>query len=77
MRHYQIHVTAKKGIFDPAGTTAQHALENLGYDGVRGVKIGKLIELAADDSVTADEVAQMCARLLANPVIEDFDIKEA
>ena len=74
MKHYEIHVTGKQGIHDPAGENSLHALGNLGYEGVTGVRIGKFIQLTAEDSVTEDEVREMCQRLLANPVIEDFAV---
>jgi phosphoribosylformylglycinamidine synthase len=77
MKKYNIYVTAKQGIFDPAGAQSKHALDNLGYDGVGGVKIGKFIELEVSDDTPVDQVAQMCDRLLANPVIEDYRIEEA
>jgi phosphoribosylformylglycinamidine synthase len=76
MKNYQIYVTAKQGIFDPAGATAQNALANLGYKGVENVKIGKFIEISAADNVDLDTVTEMCQKLLANPIIEDFSIEE-
>jgi phosphoribosylformylglycinamidine synthase len=77
MKSYHVYVTAKQGIFDPAGATAQSALANLGYEGVERVKIGKFIELSTADDVDLATVTQMCEKLLANPIIEDFSIKEA
>ena len=73
MARYEIFVTYKKGIFDPPGATAERALQNLGYEGVESVRIGKYIQIAAD----ADEatVREMCDKLLANPVIEDYRIE--
>ena len=76
MKHFQIHVTGKEGIHDPAGENSLHALANLGYEGVSGVRIGKFIQLTAEDSVDEDQVVEMCRRLLANPVIEDFAVTE-
>lgn len=76
MRSYKVYVTGKAGIFDPAGETSKTALENLGYQGVESVRIGKYIELTAADEVTPQQVEQMCERLLANPVIEDFTVCE-
>ncbi|MCL1799718.1 MAG: phosphoribosylformylglycinamidine synthase subunit PurS [Eggerthellaceae bacterium] len=75
MKRYEIFITAKEGIFDPAGETSKNALLNLGYDGVEGVRIGKFVELDVDDTVTPAQVGEMCEKLLANPVIEDFEIK--
>ena len=75
MRHYKIFVTGKAGIFDPPGATAMRALANLGYDGVEDVKIGKYIELSG--VVDEATVREMCEKLLANPVIEDYRIELA
>ena len=75
MARYEIYVTYKKGIFDPPGATARRALDNLGFEGVKDVKIGKYIQLDADTS--ADKVREMCEKLLANPVIEDYRIEMA
>jgi phosphoribosylformylglycinamidine synthase subunit PurS len=73
MARYEIYVTYKQGIFDPPGATAERALANLGYEGVESVKIGKFIRMEADADLAA--VTEMCAKLLANPVIEDFRIE--
>ena len=73
MKRYHVYVTSKKGIFDPPGEAAKHALDNLGYKDVADVKIGKFIEIEGDmDEAT---VEQMCSQLLANPIIEDFRIE--
>lgn len=72
MARYEVYVTYKQGIFDPPGATAERALANLGYEGVESVKIGKYIQIEADADIEA--VREMCGRLLANPVIEDFRI---
>jgi phosphoribosylformylglycinamidine synthase subunit PurS len=74
MASYEIFVTYKKGIFDPPGATASAALKNLGYQQVEGVKIGKYIQLDVADGTPEREVAEMCDKLLANPVIEDYRI---
>ena len=73
MARYEIYVTYKKGIFDPPGATAQRALVNLGYTGVESVKIGKFIRLDADADLAT--VSEMCQKLLANPVIEEYRIE--
>lgn len=72
MARYEVYVTYKQGIFDPPGATAERALSNLGYEGVNSVKIGKYIQIDADADLTT--VREMCDRLLANPVIEDYRI---
>lgn len=73
MARYEIYVTYKPGIFDPPGATAERALVNLGYEGVHEVKIGKYIRLDADADL--ETVSEMCQKLLANPVIEDYRIE--
>ena len=75
MASYEIFVTYKKGIFDPPGATAERALANLGYSEVESVKIGKYIRLqVADGDDELARVREMCDKLLANPVIEDYRI---
>jgi phosphoribosylformylglycinamidine synthase len=77
MARYEIFVTYKKGIFDPPGATAARALESLGYSEVESVKIGKYIRLeVADGADELTRVREMCDKLLANPVIEDYCIVE-
>jgi phosphoribosylformylglycinamidine synthase PurS subunit len=74
----KIYITYKKGILDPQGTTVAKALSALNYDNVGSVRIGKYIqmELAENDSGRVEEqVAEMCQRLLANPVIEDYSFE--
>ena len=74
----QIHVTFKEGVLDPQGKTVHHALNDLGYNEVLDVHIGKYLEIKLD-SVSEEEaqirVQEMCERLLANTVIESFRIK--
>ena len=67
----------KNGVLDPQGKAIGHALESLGFEGVGEVRQGKVIEMelaSADRSAAEAEVAQMCQRLLANTVIENFTI---
>ena len=76
-----VHVMLKNGLLDPQGKAIGHALEALGFEGVGEVRQGKIIELelvTSDKSAAEAEVRQMCQRLLANTVIENFtiDIKE-
>ena len=71
----------KNGVLDPQGKAIGHALEALGFEGVGEVRQGKIIEVelvTSDKSAAEAEVRQMCQRLLANTVIENFtiDIKE-
>jgi phosphoribosylformylglycinamidine synthase PurS subunit len=79
MPSFEVHVEVshRPGIADPAGATVERALPALGYTNVRDVKIGKTIRLvvdAADEATARREVDEMCARLLANPVIESYEI---
>jgi phosphoribosylformylglycinamidine synthase len=72
----KIHITLKNGILDPQGKTIQHGLEMLGFTGLREVRTGKLIEFffAGMSREQAQQVtAEACKKLLANPVIEDYD----
>ncbi len=77
MARFEIYVTYRKGIFDPPGATAERALQNLGYAEVEQVKIGKYIQLEVADGTPEARVREMCDRLLANPVIEDYRIETA
>lgn len=73
-----VSVTRRADIADPEGTTVERALHDLGYGGVAEVRVDKLItmEVAGDDPVAIQaEVRAMCERLLANPVMEDFEIQ--
>ncbi len=74
----RVHVRLKDGVLDPQGKAIGHALAGLGFDGVGEVRQGKLIEidLAESDAAAARaKVSEMCAKLLANPVIETYSIE--
>lgn len=71
----RITVTLRKSILDPQGKAVQHGIHSLGYESVEDVRIGKFIELAvnAKNKTEAEEVTRdVCKKLLANPVMEDF-----
>ena len=73
----RVEVTHRPGIADPAGATVERALPALGYTNVTQVHIGKVIRLvvdAADANAARAEVEEMCERLLANPVIESYEV---
>lgn len=75
---FLVSISRKDGLADPEGATTARALRDLGYHDVGEVHFGRtiLLELADDDLETArDRVDEMCRRLLANPVIEDFTIE--
>lgn len=72
-----VEVMLKPGIADPQGQTIERALPALGFDGVSGVRVGKRITLevdATDEDTARAKVEQMCERLLANPVIESYEV---
>ena len=74
----QVIVTLKPSVLDPQGEAVQHALGSLGYDGVRSVRVGKRIELDLDDGDAAEaekRIGEMADQLLANPVIERYEVK--
>jgi phosphoribosylformylglycinamidine synthase len=71
-----VDVTLKPEILDPQGQAIQSALGRLGYSGVTGVRQGKHFELELDPSVDDATVARIAETLLANPVIEDFTIRQ-
>ena len=73
----RVYVTPKQGILDPQGAAVERSLPNLGFEGVSGVRIGKIIDLAVEgDGLTTEavraQVDDMCRKLLANPIIEDY-----
>jgi len=72
----RVFVTLKNGVLDPQGKAIRHALESLDFSGVNDVRAGKLIELDLADNVSDDEIESMCAKLLANMVIENFKIEK-
>ncbi len=72
-----VKVTLKKGVLDPQGKAIGHALETLGFDGVGEVRQGKLIEMELPENTSEDKIKEMCEKLLANPVIEDYEIETA
>ena len=71
----RVFVTLTAGVLDPQGKAIHHALEGLGFDGVRDVRAGKLIELELADGTSDSAVEEMCRKLLANTVIENFRIE--
>lgn len=75
--HVRVEVAGLDGIADPEGRTIERALPVLGFSGVADVHVGKVIAFALEAESEQDarhEVEEMCARLLANPVIERFEI---
>ena len=70
----RVLIRPKEGILDPQGQAVEKALPALGFEGVANVRVGRMVELEVDD---ASRVPEMCERLLANPLIEDYEVLEA
>ena len=64
-------IRPKEGILDPQGKAVERALPALGFEGVTDVRVGRLVELETDDP---DAIPALCEKLLANPLIEDFEV---
>ena len=74
----RVHIMLKTGVLDPQGEAVRHALGSMGFDGVEGVRQGKVIELElteTDQDKARTEVTRMCEDLLANTVIERYDVE--
>jgi phosphoribosylformylglycinamidine synthase subunit PurS len=67
----RVLIRPKEGILDPQGQAVERALPALGFEGVGNVRVGRLVELEVEDP---SEVRMMCERLLANPLIEDYEV---
>jgi phosphoribosylformylglycinamidine synthase len=72
----RVHVSLKNGVLDPQGRAIHHALEGLGFAGVNDVRAGRLIEMDVADSTSDEALDEMCRKLLANQVIENFRIEK-
>ncbi|WP_050528178.1 phosphoribosylformylglycinamidine synthase subunit PurS [Pseudorhodobacter aquimaris] len=74
----RVHIMLKDGVLDPQGEAVRHALGTLGFEGVTGVRQGKVIELdlaGEDRSAAETQVKAMCEKLLSNTVIEKYSIE--
>lgn len=74
----RVHVMLKNGVLDPQGEAVRHALGSLGFEGINGVRQGKVIELdlaETDQAIAETTVTEMCEKLLANLVIESFTVE--
>jgi phosphoribosylformylglycinamidine synthase PurS subunit len=67
----KVLIRPKEGILDPQGKAVERSLPALGFEGIHGVRIGRLVELEVDDPAQLDS---LCEKLLANPLIEDYEI---
>jgi len=75
MAKAKIHITLKQGVLDPQGKAVRHALDSLGFAGVERVRMGKLVEIDIAEGARAEQetqVREMCEKLLANTVIEEY-----
>ena len=72
----RVAISLKNGVLDPQGRAIHHALEGLGFAGVRDVRAGRLIELDVADGTSDAEIEAMCRKLLANLVIENYRIEK-
>lgn len=71
MTRTRVLIRPKEGILDPQGQTVERALPALGFDGVSDVRVGRMVELDVED---VSRVREMCEKLLANPLIEDYEV---
>lgn len=71
----RVFVTLKDGVLDPQGEAVRQALGSLGFDGVNGVRQGKVIDLDLDDGASEAQVKDMCEKLLSNTVIENYRVE--
>ncbi len=69
----RVLIRPKEGILDPQGKAVERALPALGFEGVGHVQVGRMVELEADDP---SRLPELCEKLLANPLIEDFEIQQ-
>ena len=72
MAKARVLIRPKEGILDPQGKAVERALPALGFERIEHVRVGRMVELEAED---ADRVPELCEKLLANPLIEDFEIE--
>ena len=73
-----VRVTPREGLLDPQGNAVAHALRSLDFEGVEGVRVGKLVRLrvaARNAEAARAAVDEMCRKLLANPVTEDYTVE--
>jgi len=80
MKKVTVHITLKQGVLDPQGKAIQESLNSLGYNEIEEARVGKYIELQVEEGPNLHaRIKEMCDKLLANPVIEDyrFDVEGA
>ncbi len=72
----RVFVSLKPGVLDPQGRAVHHALEGLGFGGVQDVRVGRMIELDVAEGTSDEALREMCEKLLANMVIENYRIEK-
>ena len=72
----RIHVSLQPGVLDPQGRAVHHALEGLGFTGIEDVRVGRLIEMDVANGTSDAALDEMCRKLLANMVIENYRIEK-
>lgn len=73
MKKVKVYITLRESVLDPQGQAVNDSLHNMGYETVKDVRIGKYIEMILEDSADLDQkVKEVCEKLLANTVIEDY-----
>ena len=72
----RVFVSLKPGVLDPQGRAVHHSLEGLGFTGVEDVRIGRMIEMDVADGTSDTTLDEMCQKLLANMVIENYRIEK-
>ena len=72
----RVFVSLKPGVLDPQGRAVHHALEGLGFGGGKNVRVGRMIELDVADGTSDEALREMCEKLLANMVIENYRIEK-
>ena len=72
----RVLVSLKPGVLDPQGRAVHHALKGLGFEGVEDVRIGRTVELDVADGTSDEALDEMCRKLLANTVIENYRIEK-
>ena len=72
----RVFVSLKPGVLDPQGRAVHHALEGMGFSGIEDVRVGRLIELDVADGTSDADLDEMCRKLLANMVIENYRIEK-
>ena len=73
MPRARVLIRPKEGILDPQGKAVERALPALGFEGIEHVRVGRVVELEIDEPETLGE---LCEKLLANPLIEDYEIEQ-